>query len=41
MPSNKLQNNEEEIGNRIMCWANKKIMCEEGPNEDPEILSQS
>lgn len=24
-----------------MCWANKKNMCEEGPNEDPEILTQS
>ena len=44
--SKKLQNQEDEIGNRILCWANKKNTCKEeegadGPNGDPEILTQS
>ena len=46
MLSKKLQNEEDEIGNRILCWANKKNMCEEeegadGPNGDPVCLTQS
>jgi hypothetical protein len=41
-----LQNQEEEIGNRIFCWANKKNVCEEeegadGPNGDSVFLTQS
>ena len=39
--SSKLQNEEEEIGNRIMCWANRKNGWEEegadGPKGDHEI----
>lgn len=46
MLSKKLQNEEDEIGNRILSWANKKNMCEEeegadGPNGDPVCLTQS
>jgi hypothetical protein len=45
MISKKLQNHDDEIGNRTLSWNEKKNICNEeegadGPNGDPVCISQ-
>ena len=44
MISKKLQNQDDEIGNKMLTWSEKKVICNEeegadGPNGDPVNIS--